>query len=73
MHEVFMNVKRMTYPPMTNADKIRSMSNEELAEFLDATQYREWEEIQENEVELHLYRSCVKGWLAWLEQPYEGE
>ena len=73
MHEVFMNVKRMTYPPMTNADKIRSMSNEELAEFLDGTQYREWEEIKENEDELNSYRSCVNGWLAWLEQPYEGE
>ena len=36
MNEIFDEVKRTTYePPMTNADRIRAMSDEELAEFLE--------------------------------------
>ena len=58
-------------PPPTNADHIRAMVDEELARFLDDTQYREWEEIQENRQELVDFRSCVEGWTEWLKQPYE--
>ena len=71
MNEIFDEVKRFTYEPkMTRADYIRSMTDEELAKFLDDTQYREWEEIQENREELVDFRSCVDGWLDWLKQPY---
>ena len=59
--------------PKTNADRIRAMSDEELARFLDDTQYREWEEIQENRQELVDFRSCVEGWAEWLKQPYKEE
>lgn len=58
-------------PPPTNADHIRAMSDEELARFLDDTQYREWEEIQENRQELVDFRSWVEGWTEWLKQPYK--
>ena len=57
--------------PLSNADHIRAMSDEELARFLDDTQYREWEEIQENRQELVDFRSCVEGWTEWLKQPYK--
>ena len=60
---------RSYFPTQTNADRIRAMSDEELAEFLDATQYREWEEIQENPREKDEFRSIVDGWLDWLKQP----
>ena len=60
---------REYFPPMTNADRIRAMSDEELAEFLDAIQYREWEEIQENPMEKDVFRSTVDGWKIWLKQP----
>ena len=59
--------------PLSNADHIRAMSDEELARFLDDTQYREWEEIQENRQELVDFRSCVEGWAVWLKQPYKEE
>lgn len=59
--------------PLSNADLIRAMSDEELARFLDDTQYREWEEIQENRQELVDFRSCVEGWTEWLKQPYKEE
>lgn len=54
----------------TNADHIRSMTDEELAQFLDDTQYREWEAIQESRRELLEFDSCVDGWVAWLKRPY---
>ena len=56
---------KYTHPPMTNADRIRSMSDEELAAFLTEVEYR---------------RSAAGGgakWkivpntLAWLHQPAE--
>ncbi len=59
--------------PMTNADRIRAMTDDELAVFLDATQHREWEEIQENQQEFYEFRSCVEGWKTWLQQPAEGD
>ena len=59
--------------PLSIADHIRAMSDEELARFLDDTQYREWEEIQENRQELVDFRSWVEGWAEWLKQPYKEE
>ena len=59
--------------PMTNADRIRAMTDEELAEFLDDVQYREWEYRQENPREKGYFQSCVEGWLNWLQQPAEGD
>ena len=59
--------------PKTNADRIRAMTDEELAEFLDDVQYREWEYRQENSREKGYFQSCVEGWLNWLQQPAEGE
>jgi hypothetical protein len=58
---------------MTNAERIRAMTDEELAVFLDHTQYREWEEIQENQQEKDEFCSAVEGWKRWLQQPAEGD
>ena len=57
---------------ITNADVIRRMSDEELAEFLDDTQKEEFEFLCDaDEEEKTTYRSCVNGWLAWLQQEAE--
>ena len=54
--------------PKTNADHIRSMTDEELAEFLcDAT-------YKENEQGYPIMRTVNKvRWRKWLKQPYGGE
>ena len=46
--------------PMTNADRIRAMTNEELAELLEEMTYDSMEHRAEY-------------WLRWLQQPAEGE
>ena len=47
---------KYTHPPMTNADRIRTMSDEELAKLLCCTGWRMFE-----------YKEC----LEWLKQPVE--
>lgn len=57
--------------PMTNADRIRTMSDEELAEFLESShgcpsdddcEYGRYAKIE----------NCIKHWENWLRQPAEG-
>lgn len=62
-------------PPMTNADRIRAMSDEELAEL-----FHGFCDNGERCVYCPLYeKSCagvhsdVPKWLEWLQQPAEGE
>lgn len=59
---------------ITNADKIRALSDEELAEFLDETQRQECESLHvlKNDGSLR-FESCKNGWLFWLKQPLSGE
>lgn len=57
---------------MTNADRIRAMSDEELAEFLDDTQRKECESLHIlNDDGTMKFESLKTGWLIWLQQPAE--
>lgn len=59
--------------PKTNADCIRAMSDEELAEFLDTTQKMECEAFHVINSDGTLkFESLKNGWLKWLQQPAEG-
>lgn len=54
----------------TNADCIRAMSDEELAEFLDTTQKMECEAFHVINSDGTLkFESLKNGWLEWLQQP----
>lgn len=64
--------QEMINAPQTNADRIRAMSDEELAQFLDDTQRMECESIHVLNGDGTLkYQSLVNGWLRWLQQPAE--
>ena len=55
---------------MTNFERIKNMSDEELAEFLDETQRMECEAIHElNKDGSMKFKSAKTGWLIWLRQP----
>ena len=62
-------------PPMTNADKLRSASNEELAKFLANTVSdgcppdMDWECKKDEEG----WAACDKCWERWLRQLAEGD
>ena len=67
MNEIFDEVKRVTYePPKTNADRVRSMTDEELAELLldglDATVCSSGCCVCDGD--------CRGRMLNWLKQPY---
>ena len=55
--------------PMTNAQKIRSMSDEELAEFLWNFNLAEVSTVKMGEFGPHMFRHRLK---EWLQQPAEG-
>ncbi len=58
--------------PMTNADHIRAMSDEELAAFLDGVQEEECKAIHEvREDGTFKFESLREGWLAWLQEAAE--
>ena len=58
---------------ITNADCIRAMSDELLAEFLDTTQKMECEAFHAINSDGTLrFESLKNGWLEWLQQPAEG-
>ena len=68
-------VEKLFMPPMTNADRIRAMSDDELAEL-----FHGFCDNGERCVYCPLYeKSCagvhsdVPKWLEWLQQPAEGE
>lgn len=50
-------------PPMTNADRIRAMSDEELADFMVVNICPLKQE--------QCPRTCKQCWLEWLQQPYK--
>ena len=67
--------------PMTNADRIRSMSDEELAEFLthinptncqDCAFSHGWR-CQPDRDDYSDFEKCKEGRKRWLQQPAEGE
>lgn len=59
MNEIFDEAKGATYtPPMTNADRIRSMTDEELAKLFEEIGYDRME-----------HRAAY--WLNWLKQSAE--
>ena len=53
--------------PMTNADRIRAMSDEELAELID----RETDSCAPTGDCEKMSRDCKACWLEWLQQPAE--
>lgn len=58
--------------PQTNADRIRGMSDEELAVFLDEVQEEECKTLHEVQQDgTFKFESLRNGWLAWLQQPAE--
>ena len=63
--------------PLTNADRIRSMSDEELAEFLLSTQRSLWnalcEELGWNGSKVTDISESGTAFLDWLHQPAEEE
>lgn len=57
---------------VTNADRIRAMSDEEIADFLDGVQEEECKALHEVRQDGTLrFESLRDGWLAWLQQPAE--
>lgn len=55
-------------PPMTNADRIRAMSDEELAVFLESS--RGCPSDDDCEYGVHATpENCIKHWATWLQQP----
>ena len=69
------------YKPLTNADRIRSMSDEELAEFLthinpincqDCAFSHGWR-CQPDRDDYSDFEKCEEGRKRWLQQPSEGE
>ena len=54
---------------MTNADRIRAMSDEELAELID----RETDSCAPTGDCEKMSRDCKACWLDWLQQPAEGD
>lgn len=61
--------KNRTVEP-TNADRIRSMTDEELAEFFQDTTFCDSCFIFKNECGTERY-SCIQRWLDWLRQEAE--
>lgn len=54
---------------MTNADKLRSLSDEELAEFLDKAQENEFDAIKNGDENIFVgFNSCKQAWLLWLKK-----
>ena len=60
-------VDRVIGKPMTNADRIRAMSDEELAELID----RETDSCAPTGDCEKMSRDCKACWLEWLQQPAE--
>ena len=61
-------VDRVIGKPMTNADRIRSMSDEELAEFLWDFNLADVSTVKMGEFGPHMFRYRLK---EWLQQPAE--
>ena len=57
---------------MTNADKIRAMSDEELVELIYSDACRQQYYKTDNEL-CSRYNSCTDCWLDWLKQEAKGE
>ena len=59
---------------VTNGDRLRAMSDEELALFLDDVQRKECESLHllENDGTLR-FESCVNGWLYWLREVIQND
>ena len=60
-------LSRKNYKPITNADRIRGMTDEELAEFFHNTTFCDSCFIFKNECGTEKY-SCKQRWLDWLKQ-----
>ena len=64
------------FEPMTNADKIRQMSDEELAKFIDSVSdsyYKEGYTKEWDNPIMSDYPAGVPNWLDWLKQEVSDE
>lgn len=68
------------FKPMTNSDRIRAMTDEELSFFLDIATVcvcfpctRDINNLEHFEKCKHERGSCEKEWLEWLKREMEGE
>lgn len=59
-------------PALTNADRIRSMSDEELSEFINALTVCDCCVYDVNCMEYNNIPKCRKGVLGWLQKPVKG-
>lgn len=62
-----MNNGYPNFSPMRNADHIRAMTDEELAEFICKTQYRDGDVCPPTH-NCALDKNCEKCWLDWLKE-----
>ena len=61
---------KYTHPPMTNADRIRAMSDEEMAEFISSIPMCVGKVDEDLNCEIDVCKECF---LKWLQQPAEEE
>ena len=59
------------YSPMTNADRIRAMSDEELAEFISEQRMSFRCMLSKDDGCIIPDMSCKECWLSWLKSPLE--
>ena len=70
------HVERPFMPPMTNADRIRAMSDEELAKWIRGRSCRHCCDMcmrSKNRTCASRDGNCITGIIDWLQQPAEGE
>ena len=68
-HRDALDITRTT--SVTNADRIRAMSDKELAEKLSVYDYCPGEKAWERSCKMPY--DCIKCWLDWLQSPVEGD
>ena len=78
LDDVVMSMYEREKPPVTNADRIRAMSDEELAKFFHdhdmfdcsmCSEYESWMELSDTMCD----EKCAEHCLKWLQQPWEGK
>lgn len=70
-HTDHISVGCLGFDPQTNADRIRAMSDEEFAEWLDAVSkacYDEGYTKETDEPQMSPYPSTASTWATWLKQ-----
>lgn len=65
-------ITNTTTQPQTNADRIRAMTDEELADFINDTEFGFIDRPGMCDVcDHHRMKDCLRCWLDWLKSPVE--